>query len=173
MSYDPFAKALHWGMALLVIGLWFVGLSLEALPKGDFRGQVIGLHKSVGVVVLMLVVVRLAWRATHRTPDLPATMAPWERLGARLGHMGLYALMVVIPVDGILLSQTGGRAVSVLGWTLPTVIGKSEFMHEVFEEAHEAMAWVLAALIVVHVAAALKHHFIVKDDVLRRMLPGR
>ncbi|MCR6628581.1 MAG: cytochrome b [Magnetospirillum sp.] len=173
LSYDPVAKSLHWLTALLIIVLWGVGLTLEDLPKGDLRGQVIGLHKAFGVVVLALAVLRLAWRGSKGAPDLPADMPAWEKLAAKLGHAGLYVLMIALPLDGILMSQSGGRPVSVFGLELPTLVGKDEGLHHLFEEGHELLAWGLAVVVVVHVAAALRHHIVLKDQVLRRMLPGR
>ena len=171
--YDPVAKNLHWLMAALIIGLWGVGLGMEELPKGDLRSQIIGWHKALGVVVLALVIVRLAWRATHSAPPLPATMPAWEQLGAKLGHLALYGLMIAIPAAGILMSQSAGRDVNVFGWILPTLVEKSDDLKEVFGEAHETLAWLLAVVLVVHVVAALRHHFMLKDDVLSRMLPRR
>lgn len=172
-QYDSVAKGLHWLMAVLIIGLWCVGLTMEEMPKGDLRSQIIGLHKAFGVVVLALVVVRLAWRASHAAPELPAAMPSLERLGAKLGHLALYGLMIALPVDGILMSQAGGRAVNVFGLVLPTLVEKNEEMKHFYGEGHELMAWILAVVLVVHVAAALRHHIVLKDDVLRRMLPER
>lgn len=172
-QYDAVAKSLHWLMAALIIGLWCVGVSLDELPKGDLRSQVIGLHKALGVVVLALVVLRLAWRATHTAPALPDTMPTWEQLAAKLGHLALYGLMAAIPAAGILMSQSAGREVNVFGWIVPTLVEKSDELKEVFGEAHETLAWVLAVVLVVHVAAAVRHHFLLKDDVLSRMLPRR
>jgi len=171
--YDPLAKSLHWLMALMIIALWSVGIIMEDLPKGDFRSQVFGIHKAVGTLILALVVLRLVWRTTRRMPAFPDTMTDIERLAAHAGHIALYALMILLPIDGILLSQTGGRAVDVFGWTVPTLIGKDKVLHELFEGAHSAMAWVLALILAGHVVAALRHHFILKDNVLTRMLPGR
>lgn len=173
VSYDPVAKSLHWLMALLIIGLWCVGLTAEEMPKGDLRSQILGLHKAFGVVVLALVVVRLAWRATHAAPELPGTMPALEKLGAKLGHLALYGLMVAIPIDGILMSQAGGREVNVFGFVLPVLVEKNDQMKHFWKEGHELLAWTLAAVLVVHVAAALRHHVMLKDDVLRRMLPNR
>jgi cytochrome b561 len=171
--YDPVAQLLHWGMALAMIALWIVGQTLESLPKGPLRSDIIGMHKSVGVLVLVLAVVRLGWRFLHPAPALPATMNAREMLAARLGHAALYGLMILMPIDGILLSQSGGRAVAMFGLPLPTLVEKSEPLHELFEAGHGLMGWVLALVLVVHVAAALHHHFRLKDDVLRRMLPWR
>lgn len=173
VSYDPVAKGLHWLMAVLIIGLWCVGLTMEEMPKGDLRSQIIGMHKAFGVVVLALVVVRLAWRATHRAPELPGAMPALEQLGAKLGHLALYALMIALPIDGILMSQSAGRDVNVFGFVLPVFVEKNEQMKHFWGEGHELMAWALAVVLVVHVAAALRHHIVLKDDVMRRMLPGR
>lgn len=172
-NYDSMAKALHWLMAALIIALWCVGEGFDLLPKGDLRSQVIGLHKAFGVIVIILAVLRLTWRATHTAPALPATMPAWEQLGAKLGHLALYGLMFALPLSGILMSQSGGRAVSVFGLILPDIIGKDEALHEFFQESHEVLASLLAIVLVVHVAAALRHHIMLKDDVLRRMLPWR
>lgn len=172
-SYDPVTKTLHWLMAFLIIGLWCVGLVMDDMPKGDLRTQVFGIHKAFGVLVLLLAFVRLGWRLGKGAPDLPAAMPPLERLGAKLGHVALYALMIAMPIDGILLSQSGGRAVNVFGLVLPTVIEKNEALKKAFEEGHEIMAWILAVVVVVHVAAAIRHHVMLKDDVLKRMLPRR
>jgi cytochrome b561 len=172
-NYDTLAKSLHWLMALMIIALWCVGLVLEDLPKGDFKGQMFAVHKGIGVIVLVLTVVRLAWRATHPAPALPNSMGDTEQLAAKAGHLALYGLMILIPVAGILMSQAGGRPVVVAGLTVPTLVGKDEGLHEVFEEAHAILAWILALVLAGHVGAALRHHFMLKDNVLRRMLPGR
>ena len=173
LVYDPVAKAFHWLTAFLIIGLWCVGLSLDEIPKGDLRSQIIGLHKALGVVVLALTVLRLAWRVTHTAPALPDSMPGWEQLGAKLGHLALYGLMLAFPVSGILMSQSGGRDVNVFGLILPNLVEKNEEMKHLFGETHESLPWILAAVLVVHVASAIRHHVVLKDDVLRRMLPGR
>lgn len=173
LRYDGVAKLLHWVMAAAIIALWAVGILMEDLPKGPLRSEVFGLHKAVGVVLLVLALARIGWRLAHPAPRLPATLSLGERSLAKIGHLGLYALMVAMPVDGILLSQSGGRAVSVFGLVLPTVVAKNEALKELFEAGHAVMAWVLVALVVGHVAAALRHHFLLGDQVLRRMLPAR
>lgn len=171
--YDIGLTLLHWLMAIAIIALFAVGLVMEDLPKGDLRGSVYGIHKGIGVIVLALVAVRLAWRSVAGVPDLPATMPAHERWAARLGHVALYALMALVPLTGVLMSQSGGHAVNVLGFTLPTLVGKDEGIHELFEEAHGVLAWIMAAIVAGHGAAALRHHFLLGDGVLARMLPGR
>ena len=170
--YDPVAKTLHWGMAAAIMALWVVGHMIDALPKGSMRSEVIGLHKGIGVILLVLAVGRLAWRLARPQPALPANMPPMEQLLAKLGHVALYALMIAIPLDGILMSQSGGREVAVFGLSLPVLVAKNDGLREIFKEGHEVLGWVLALVLAGHVAAALRHHLIVKDDVLRRMLPG-
>ncbi|HSV29428.1 MAG TPA: cytochrome b [Candidatus Omnitrophota bacterium] len=170
-TYDPVAKTLHWLMAVLIVGLWLVGLVMEGLPKGDLRAQVFGIHKAFGVITMALVTLRLAWRMGRGAPSLPATMGRGEQWMAIAAHGALYALMVLLPCSGIIMSQSGGRDVAVFGYVIPMVVGKDEGLHEFMEEAHAILAWALAAIFVGHVAAALRHHLVLKDAVLRRMLP--
>lgn len=171
--YDPVAKTLHWGMAAAIMALWVVGHMIDALPKGSMRSEVVGLHKAIGVVVLVLAVGRLAWRIARPQPALPPHMPPLEQLLAKLGHVGLYVLMIAIPVDGILMSQSAGYGVVVFGLGLPELVAKNDGLRELFKAGHEMLGWALAVVLAGHVAAALRHHLIVKDDVLRRMLPGK
>lgn len=171
-SYNSGLKLLHWLMAALILGLIAVGAVMEDLPEG-VRGTIYGLHKGIGVITLALLALRLAWRAGAGAPDLPAAMPSVERLVARLGHLALYVLMALVPVTGVLMSQSGGHPVSVLGVTLPALVGKDEGIHELFEGAHGLLAWTMTAVIAGHVAAALRHRFLLKDGVMERMLPDR
>ncbi|MEO5337007.1 MAG: cytochrome b [Magnetospirillum sp. WYHS-4] len=171
--YDGMMIGLHWLIAALIVGLWILGHWMEGLPKGDYRAQVFGLHKAIGVVVLALVAARLAWRALRPVPDLPGGLGPVERLAAKAGHALLYVLMVGLPVGGIVMSQSGGRPVSVFGLVLPTLVEKNEALHKAMETMHSAFGWVLAVLFVAHVAAALRHQYRLKDGLLDRMRPLR
>lgn len=171
--FDPVMKTLHWIMALLIIGIWGVGIVMEDLPKGPFRGEVYGLHKAFGVVVFGLALIRLGWRVTHVVPEPVPGMTAFERAAATWAHRLLYGLMLALPAVGVLMSQTHGYAVGVFGIvTVPTLIGKDEGLGELFEALHGGLAMVLAGLVAVHVAAALRHHFIRRDDVLKRMTFG-
>ncbi len=170
--YDGMAVTLHWLMAVMLIGLFGLGLVLEDLPKGDLRAQMYGLHKAVGAVVLALAALRLAWRLTHPAPALPDSMPASEVTLARLGHLALYGLMLVLPVSGIIMSQAGDHPVSVFGWVIPTLVQPNHDLKEVFEEVHGFLAWSLAAVVAGHGLAALRHRFVLKDDVMARMLPG-
>ncbi|KIL97119.1 Cytochrome B561 [Paramagnetospirillum magnetotacticum MS-1] len=171
--YDAVAKSLHWVMAAGILALWVVGHMIDVIPKGPQRSEVIGLHKAIGCIMLVLAVARLAWRLAKPQPALPPSMSPAERMLAWAGHVALYLMMVLIPVDGILMSQTAGRDVSVFGLVLPKLLAKNEALNGVFKEGHEVLGWVLAVILIGHIAAALRHRFILKDDIMARMLPGR
>lgn len=171
--YDPVARALHWGMAAAIMALWVVGHMIDALPKGSMRSEVVGLHKAIGVIVLVLAVGRLAWRVARPQPALPSSMPSAEQLLAKLGHVALYVLMLAIPIDGILMSQSAGRDVVVFGLTLPVLVAKNAGLNDIFKAGHGLLGWALAVVLAGHVAAALRHHLILKDAILRRMLSGR
>lgn len=170
--YDSLAMVLHWLMALMLVGLFVLGLVLEDLPKGDLRAQMFGIHKAFGALVLILAVARLAWRFTHPAPTLPDSMPAREVTLARLGHVALYALMLAVPLSGIVMSQAGDREVSMFGLVLPTLVQPNHDLKEVFEEVHGFLAWSLGVVVAGHVLATLRHRFLLKDDVLARMLPG-
>lgn len=171
--YDAVAKTLHWVMAAVIMALWVVGHVIDALPKGPLRSDVIGVHKAVGVLTLVLFVARLAWRLTRPQPPLPDGMPAAERLLAAAGHVALYALMVLLPLGGILMSQSGGREVSVFGLVLPQLVAKNDGLKEIFKGGHVALGWALAVILLGHIAAALRHRFILRDQVMDRMMPGR
>jgi len=172
-SYGFLAKVFHWLMALLIIGLLALGLSLESFENTpDFR-QLIGWHKEFGIVVLALACVRLGWKVLDVSPSLPESMGGVMKLAAKLGHGGLYVLMFAIPLSGWVMSNAAGHPVSMFGlFDLPILAAADEdFAHSV-KELHETLAFVLIGLLALHIMAALVHHFIYKDDVLRRMLPA-
>jgi cytochrome b561 len=178
--YDGVAMALHWLTALAVLGLLVVGLVMTDLPRGSalqfvlFQG-----HKSVGITVLLLTVARLAWRLAHRPPPLPASMPPWERAAAHAGHLGLYLFLLAMPLTGwALVSASPLNIPTVLYGVLPwphlpilATLADKKPVAAALATTHGALAWILIALLVVHVGAALRHHVLLKDDVLRRMVP--
>lgn len=169
--YHLLQQSLHWLMALLIVALWTVGNVMDDLPKGPFRAEVFAMHKGFGVLILFLVPLRLALRRTFGVPALPATMRARDRALAHLVHLGLYGLMTAMPLAGIFLSQAGDHPVVLPGFTLPTLIQPDHMLKELFEDAHGAMGVMLAVLVAAHAGAALFHHFRLRDEVLRRMLP--
>ncbi|WP_176597146.1 MULTISPECIES: cytochrome b [Sphingobium] len=167
--YSNVARALHWILAILIIFNLFLGFAHDALPK-DWK--VMPVHKSIGLTVLALTVARILWRFTRETPPLPAAMPAWEKGAAHATHFAFYAFMLLVPLTGWIMSSAGDRP---LNWfflfDVPKfAVSKGDAIVGISGEAHEVLGFVWAALIVVHVLAALRHHFILKDGVLRRMI---
>jgi cytochrome b561 len=129
-------------------------------------------HKSVGITILALVFLRLGWRWANPTPTLPSTLKPYERALARGTHLLLYVLLFAIPLTGWTMSSARGFPVSWFGFVqLPDLVPKNKALYETLVSVHETLAWSLMAIVALHIGAALKHHFVLNDDVLRRMLP--
>ena len=172
--YTRTAIGLHWLMALLLAGIFGVGLYMHELPLSPWKLQLYSWHKWAGVTVFLLVLVRLGWRLTHRPPSLPATMSRPLRLAAHAGHGLLYLLMMAIPLTGWLMSSAKGFQTVYFGvLPIPDLLSKDKELGDLLREVHAALNFLLAAVVAGHVGAALKHHLIDEDDVLRRMLPRR
>ena len=170
--YTRTAKSLHWLMAVLLIGLLALGFYMHDLPLSPEKLQYYSWHKWAGVCVFILVIARLAWRLGHRPPALPGHMARIEQLVAHAGHHLLYFLMFAIPLSGWLMSSAKGFQTVLFGVVpLPDLLAKNKETGDLLQSLHWALNMLLAATVLGHAAAALKHHFIDKDDVLARMLP--
>ncbi|VAV97074.1 hypothetical protein MNBD_ALPHA02-330 [hydrothermal vent metagenome] len=174
ISYGSVAKAFHWGMFIILAGLVILGNYMSDLPTDtpdqvSYKFDLYGLHKSFGILILFLVVLRLIWRKMNSVPKMPDTMSRLENVSAHAMHMLLYAIMLLQPVFGWLLSSYESNAVKFFGLELPALVGKNKEMGELFEELHEVTAGLLVTAFVVHVAAALYHHYVRKDDVMDRM----
>jgi cytochrome b561 len=170
-AYSRTAIALHWLVAALIVVAFALGLYMVELKLSPTKLQLYSWHKWLGVTIWLLVVVRLIWRATHRPPPLPA-MPRWQSLAATATHWLLYALVLVIPISGWLFSSASGFPVVYLGKVqLPDLVGKDKQLAEVLQEVHETLNWIMLAVVVVHVVAAVKHHLVDRDPVLHRMLP--
>ena len=172
--YTATAKALHWSIAVLILGLLGLGFYMTGLPLSPRKLQLYSWHKWAGVSVFLLAVVRLAWRATHRPPALPQHMGQLERLAAHAGHHLLYVLMFAIPLSGWLMSSAKGFQTVWFGvLPLPDLLGKDKALGDLLQTVHMGLNFTLVAVLLAHVGAALKHHLIDKDDVLTRMLARR
>ncbi len=172
--YTSTAKSLHWLMALMIVGLFALGLYMKELPLSPAKLQLYSWHKWAGVTVFVLLLARVAWRMTHRPPPLPWQMSRLHQQVAHAGHLMLYLLMLAIPVSGWLMSSAKGFPTVWFGvLPLPDLVGKDKALGELLGNLHALLNWTLAAVLVAHVAAALKHHLIDHDDVLTRMLPAR
>jgi cytochrome b561 len=173
LRYGWVAQGLHWGILALLILQVTLGSIADELPVGLERLTLMSRHKSVGITILALAVIRLAWRWIDSPPPLPP-MPRWQSIASRLNHWGLYVLLFALPVTGWLMSSAANRPVSWFGLAqLPDFVAPDAGLKEVFEEAHELLVNVLYVLVALHVLAALKHQFIDRDGLLMRMLPGR
>lgn len=181
--YTNVAIALHWLIALMVIGQLAGGFFMQNLPReqADLKFQIYQLHKSFGISVLLLTLVRVGWRLTHKPPALPDKMAGWERFLARGAHFGFYVLLIAMPLVGWAIVSSSPFAGSVqtylfgvIHWPhLPFFEGvenRKELSHEI-AEIHEYLAFAMIGLIGLHVAAALKHQIIDRDEVAGHMIP--
>jgi cytochrome b561 len=156
---------------LLIVQVTLASIA-DDLPLGMKKLAMLARHKSVGITILGLVVLRLLWRWMNPTPALPDTLKPYERVLANLTHAGLYVVLFAMPLSGWIMSSARGFPVSWFGFIqLPDLVGKNKAVYDAMVETHETLAWVLCAIVALHVLAALKHHFWLKDHVLKRMLP--
>ena len=172
--YTATAKGLHWLMALLIFGLLALGFYMSDLPLSPEKLQFYSWHKWAGVTVFALVWLRLLWRVTHRPPAYPISMSGLQQALAHTGHLVLYVLMIVIPLSGWFMSSAKGVQTVWFGvLPLPDLIGRDKELGKQLAELHSALNIGLLLLIGGHAAAALFHHLVHKDDILRRMLPAR
>ena len=173
LRYTATARGLHWLMALGMIGLFGVGLYMKGLPLSPQKLQLYSWHKWAGVTLFLLFVLRFAWRLSHRPPEA-VPMPAWQRLAAEGVHVLLYLLMFAIPLSGWLLSSAKGFQTVWFGvLPLPDLLGKDKALGDLLQTVHMGLNFTLVAVLLAHVGAALKHHFIDKDDVLTRMLARR
>jgi len=171
--WGAIAQLLHWLIVLFIVAQFTLATLFEQLPAGAKKLTLLSRHKSIGITILMLALVRLAWRWSNTTPTLPDTLKPYERALARLTHALLYALLFAVPLSGWLMSSARGFPVSWFGFLqLPDLVPKNKVLYEALLTTHGILAWTLGIVATVHLVAALKHHFVLKDDVLRRMLPS-
>ena len=171
--YTRAAITLHWvGAGLILAGL-VVGWTMTEMPISPQRLKVYNYHKWLGVTVLALALLRLVVRIA-RPPPAPPPMAPWQRLAARGGHWMLYVLMLVVPLAGWVYSNAAGYPVVYLGkLPLPNLVGPDKGLAALWVEIHGSLAAALAVVAGLHVLAALQHHFIARDNTMRRMLTWR
>jgi cytochrome b561 len=171
--WGAIAQLLHWLIVLFIVAQFTLATLFEQLPAGAKKLTLLSRHKSIGITILVLALVRLAWRWSNPTPTLPDTLKPYERALARLTHALLYVLLFAVPLSGWLMSSARGFPVSWFGFLqLPDLVPKNKVLYEALVTTHGILAWTLGIVATVHLVAALKHHFVLKDDVLRRMLPS-
>jgi cytochrome b561 len=173
--YGAVAIALHWLMALLLSALVALGLYMTRLPDVGFdtwKIRLILYHKQLGILALMLVALRLLWRLGNVLPRLVAALPDWQKVVARFVHLCFYGLMLALPLTGWLMSSATGIPVSVLGlFTLPDLVPYDDRLFHELVEVHRYLGYALIVCMAAHIAAALRHHFLLWDSTLKKMLP--
>jgi cytochrome b561 len=172
-AYTRTAVALHWLMALMIVGSFGVGVYMADLPRSPTKGLLFDAHKSAGATILALAALRLLWRLAHRPPaDLP--MPRWQRRAAHAAHAALYLLFFAVPLAGWAYSSAAGYPLVWFGvWPLPDFVPVNRTLADSFKLVHKVLAFALGATVVAHVAGALKHQFVDRDGLMRRMWPAR
>ena len=168
--YTSTAKWLHWLMGFVIIFDLIIAGTLEDMPVDEKTQTLIG-HSSIGITLLLLALVRLVWRRTHPAPELPGGMPGWQKTASRLSHALLYALMVIVPLTGIYISQYSPVPVQPFGAVVLGGEGLTEAGFQEVRDFHAATTGLLFILVCLHVLAALYHRIIQKDNVLQRMAP--
>jgi cytochrome b561 len=170
--YTALAQGFHWIIAALIVIQFTLAWTADDLPLGARKLGLLARHKSVGMTVLMLAVLRLLWRLRNPAPALPPGMTSLERRLAHITHVAFYVLLFAMPLTGWMMSSAKNYSVSWFGWfTWPNLIGKNEAAFDFLRSTHDALSYALLSIAILHILAALKHHFWNKDDVLLRMLP--
>lgn len=172
-NYGSVAKFFHWLIALLIIGLLALGCAVTFMDNNPNQEFYINIHKLFGLLVLVLAALRLLWLLYNPRPPMLEGLQPWEKMGAHAVHGLLYFFMFFMPITGWIYSTSAGYFPDFLGVQFPLWgIPKDKALSHLFGTIHLYAAWSLLVVLIIHIAAALKHHFVAKDDVLRRMLPG-
>jgi cytochrome b561 len=173
-SYGWVAIVLHWTIAVLIVGQWTLGKVMQNVADQRLSFDLIQWHKSFGFLILALAVLRLAWRLLNPRPALPVEMSGLERQAAGWTHRALYALMLVMPFTGWAIASTTVLEIPTFAFYLFVVpdlpMAKSDHAEALWTSVHQTLGWLLLAFVVLHVAAALRHHFLLRDGVLSRMM---
>jgi cytochrome b561 len=171
-GYGLVAQSLHWVVAGLIVYQFVLAQRAEAATLFQQLG-ILGRHKSIGLTIFALAALRLAWNLASPRPDPPEDEPRYRLILARATHGALYALIFLLPVSGWIMSAAANIPVSYFGWfTLPNPVSPRQEWVEPLQAVHGALFATLTAIVIIHSAAALYHHFVLKDDVLRHMLPG-
>ena len=171
--YTSTAKTLHWLISLMIFCMLLLGFYMSDLPLSPDKLKFYSWHKWAGVTVFLLVIIRLGWRITHTPPAMPEEMPQLQQVAATIFHFALYALMFLIPLSGWLMSSAKGFQTVWFGvLPIPDLLPKDKAVGDALKEIHQALNLLLIVILIVHVLAALKHHFIDKDNVLKQMLPS-
>jgi cytochrome b561/polyisoprenoid-binding protein YceI len=173
-AFSPVSKIFHWGMAVCIFGLLAMGFLMADMEPSPLKFKIYWWHKSFGILILFLAGARIAWRILMPRPAPTPTLKPWEEKLAKIVHFALYALFIAIPVSGLVMSAAGDFPAEFFGlFAMPKIAPKDSGIFDSAREMHETFAWAIIGLICLHLAGALKHHFIDRDETLRRMTTPR
>lgn len=168
--YGIIAILLHWLMAILLVALIVEGLYMTRIAISPWKLKLFGWHKEYGMLVLLLVMFRIVWRINNTLPSLES-LPHWEKIAARIAHWSFYFFMFALPITGWFLTSSAGLPISFFGlFTIPNIFPANEQWRIYFTEIHKWLSYGLIAVFCIHVGAALKHHLINKDNILRRMV---
>jgi cytochrome b561 len=171
--YGPVAIALHWATAALILAAILFAWIVLLTPKGALHDNLLTIHRSFGVSVFTVAALRILWRVTHRAPRPPRSLPRWQRWTAAGTHWLLYGLLFAMPIAGYVFMNATDKAVSFFYlFDLPRLVAPDPALAKLAGRTHESLQWAIYFFVGLHAAAALRHHFVIKDNVLRRMLPA-
>lgn len=175
MKYHLLLRITHWLTSITIIGLIIAGYIMTELGKDDTilglgKWDIYGLHKSFGVTVIILFLIRIVLRLGTKIPEIPYEIKPLEAIFAKIGHFFLYVFIFAVPLSGFIMSQAGGYGVKLFGYKLPTIIEKNKELGGLAHEIHGYIPYVLAGLVVIHIAAVIKHAVVDKVNLIKRMV---
>ncbi|EKD71739.1 MAG: Cytochrome b561 transmembrane protein [uncultured bacterium] len=170
ISYGTITRSLHWLMAAFFLGMFLVAYIMINIPKSDFRMSLYDLHKATGLLLFALVALRLMWRLVNVQPALPASTPLWQQRAAHWNIVFLYMLMFLMPISGFLTSSLGGHEITFYYLFTLAPLAHDEAWSEFFSDAHEIFSILLIIVFALHVLGSLHHHYIRKDNVMRKML---
>jgi cytochrome b561 len=169
--YGLIARLIHWLTAVLVLTMVPAGLTMIRIDSGPLQNQLFDFHRSVGVALMVLTLIRLAYRLTHKPAPLPAGMPGWQKFAAKTTHAFLYGFLLVNPFIGWVATSAYGAAISVFGlFTMPAIVAKDRALADQLFQVHLALGLLFTAAVLLHIAAALYQGLIRRDGVLSRML---
>ena len=172
-KWGSISQIFHWGMFIILIGMYSVAYIMQDMAPSDQKWELYGLHKAIGTTMLVLVAARLWWRMSNPVPKDLSTVPKWQNSAAKANVYALYILLFAFPLSGLLMSLLGGHDVNYFGlFVIPALTEGRAAMGSFFYSSHTYISYILYAFVALHIGAGLYHHFILKDSILKRMLPG-
>jgi len=167
-EYGVLAKFFHWTLFILIVIMLIVGFVMSDITNKFLKYEIVNLHKLLGLIILVLMTLRLAWAMSNPKPLLTTF---WEKTVAKIVHQSLYILLILMPLTGWIMSTAHGKPPTWLGWKIKLPLQTNQNVAQLFATYHNKLAIMIILLLSLHILAALYHHIIKKDHILRRMLP--